>query len=116
LRSRHDAAAFAADLVARGVAARVVVAMGPEGSVLAEPGTRLFCPAPKVAVKSKVGAGDSYVAGHVLALARGGSSADALALGVAAASAAVMTEATELCHAHDVEALLPQCVVAPLPE
>jgi 6-phosphofructokinase 2 len=65
-----------------------------------------------VKVVSKVGAGDSFVAGFVLALARGEATETALALAVAAASAAVMTEATELCRPEDVARLLPQCPVS----
>lgn len=112
LASRVDSADFAAELVARGVAKRVIVARGAEGSVLAEAGRRIFVSAAKVTVVSKVGAGDSFVAGFVLALAQGADSAVALAHGSAAASAAVMTDATQLCRSTDVERLLPQCVVS----
>lgn len=112
LTTRTQSADFAQDLVRRGVAQRVVVARGADGSVLAEADQRLFVKAAKVEVKSKVGAGDSFVAGFVLGLARGQSSAEALALGSAAASAAVMTDATQLCRAADVMRLLPQCVVS----
>jgi len=59
-----------------------------------------------------VGAGDSFVAGFVLSLARGMDSAQALAYGAAAASAAVTTDATQLCHLPDVERLLPQCEIS----
>ncbi len=112
LTTRAQSADFAQDLVKRGVATRVIVARGADGSVLAEADQRLFVTAAKVEVKSKVGAGDSFVAGFVLGLARGQSSAEALALGSAAASAAVMTDATQLCRAADVMRLLPQCVVS----
>ena len=65
-------------------------------------------------VVSAVGAGDSFVAGYVLAMARGWAVPEALALGAAGASAAVMTPATELCHAHDVERLFAQRSVSRL--
>ena len=112
LTTRAQSADFAQSLVRRGVAQRVIVARGADGSVLAEDGQRLFVKAAKVAVKSKVGAGDSFVAGFVLAVARGQSAAEALALGSAAASAAVMTDATQLCRAADVMRLLPESVVS----
>jgi 6-phosphofructokinase 2 len=112
LETRADTADFAQGLVARGVAKKVVVARGADGSVLADAGTRLFAKAPKVQVKSKVGAGDSFVGGYVLALARGQSEGEALAQGVASAAAAVMSEATELCSAQDVARLLPEAVVS----
>lgn len=110
LPDRAASADFAADLVARGVAQCVILARGAEGSVLAaRDGTRLFAPAAPVPVVSKVGAGDSFVAGYVLTRARGGDQAAALSAGVAAASAAVMTEGTELCRPDDVARLLPLC-------
>src|SRR3989338_2094708 len=84
---------------------------GGGGSVMVDAYSRIFAKAAKVKVKSKVGAGDSFVAGFVLALARGQDSAHALALGAAAASAAVMTDATQLCRVEDVMRLLPECVV-----
>lgn len=111
LTTRVQSADFAASLVARGVAQKVIVARGADGSVLAEAGQRLFVKAAPVKVVSKVGAGDSFVAGFVLTLARGGTSAQAMAYGAAAASAAVMTDATQLCRLADVERILPDCWV-----
>jgi 6-phosphofructokinase 2 len=111
LTTRQDSADFAQTLVRRGVAKRVIIARGAEGSVMATPTERWFCAAALVPVVSKIGAGDSFVAGFVLALAQGKTDAEALASGVAAASAAVMTPATELCRASDVVALLGQCSV-----
>lgn len=112
LETRADTADFAQGLVARGVAKKVVVARGADGSVLADAGMRIFAKAPKVQVKSKVGAGDSFVGGYVLALARGMTEGEALAQGVASAAAAVMSAATELCSAQDVARLLPEAVVS----
>jgi len=112
LETRKDTADFAAALVARGGAKAVIVARGADGSVLVDAGKRLFSKAAKVPVKSKVGAGDSFVGGFVLALSQGDTTENALARGVAAASAAVMTEATELCHRADAERLIAECVVS----
>lgn len=112
LESRGDTADYAQGLVRRGVARKVIVARGADGSVLADTDTRLFAKAPKVKVNSKVGAGDSFVGGYVLALARGQSEGAALAQGVAAAAAAVMSAATELCRAADVARLLPEAAVS----
>lgn len=107
LESRAETADFASELVARGVAKRVIVARGADGNVLAEAGLRLFSPAPKVKVKSTVGAGDSFVAAFVLGMARGQDAAAALGMASAAAAAAVMTDATQLCRAEDVMRLMP---------
>lgn len=112
LETRADTADFAQSLVARGVARKVIVARGADGSVLADATQRLFAKAPKVQVRSKVGAGDSFVGGYVLALAQGRSEGEALSQGVAAAAAAVMSDATELCRAEDVARLLPEAALS----
>ncbi|HMO70859.1 MAG TPA: 1-phosphofructokinase family hexose kinase [Paracoccaceae bacterium] len=109
LHGLEDTAGFARDLAARGVARRIVVARGAEGNLVATGTACLFAPAPKVRVRSTVGAGDSFVAAFVLALARGQDDGQALSLGSAAAGAAVMTDATGLCRAEDVMRLLPEC-------
>jgi 6-phosphofructokinase 2 len=111
LHSREDTAEFAQSLVRKGVAKMVVIARGADGNVLADASRRIFAAAPKVRVRSTVGAGDSFVAAFVLALARGQWPDQALALGSAAAAAAVMTDATHLCRLEDVERLLPEAVV-----
>jgi 6-phosphofructokinase 2 len=109
-----DSAALAAGWVARGVADCVILARGAEGSVLVTADTALLCAPPVVAVVSTVGAGDSFVAGLALALARGEGGAAALTLGTAAAAAAVMTPGTALCRAADVARLRPLCRLVPL--
>ncbi len=114
LATRAATADFAAELVQARVASRVIIARGADGNVLADGTQRLFSAAPKVQVKSTVGAGDSFVAAFVLALARGQNSASALAMGSAAAAAAVMTDATQLCRAEDVMRLLPDATAQTL--
>lgn len=111
LHDRADTADFAQSLVRQGVAKKVVVARGADGNILATADRRIFARAPAVKVKSAVGAGDSFVAGLVLAMARGQSDAEALALAAAAAAAAVMTDATQLCRPEDVMRLLPEAAV-----
>ncbi|MAM62295.1 hexose kinase [Maritimibacter sp. UBA3975] len=114
LDSQADVAAFAQSLVADGVAAIVVLALGPGGSVLATRAGRWHCNTIDVPVKSKVGAGDSFVGAFTLALSRGAAPEAALVQGCAAASAAVMTDATALCRREDVEALAKSAVLTPL--
>lgn len=60
---------FAAQLRDRGVAEAVIIACGADGSVLATPEGVTHCKAARVPVVSKIGAGDSFVAAAVLALA-----------------------------------------------
>ncbi|MCO8145045.1 hexose kinase [Rhodovulum tesquicola] len=111
LDSPAESAEFAAGLVARGVASVVVVGHGADGSVLAAEGVRLHAVTPPVPVRSKVGAGDSFLGAFALSLSRDEDLATALRLGVAAASAAVMTDATGLCTREDTEALFARCTV-----
>ena len=83
----------------------IVTSLGAGGAVLvtAEGAERLRTPT--VEIRSKVGAGDSTVAGIVLGLTRGNSVRDAVRFGMAAGAAAVMTEGTLLCRREDTERL-----------
>lgn len=56
----------------------VMVTLGPAGAVLATPDGAWHASAPEVPVISTVGAGDSSVAGYVLADVRGGDEAERL--------------------------------------
>ncbi|MBC7736235.1 MAG: hexose kinase [Candidatus Saccharibacteria bacterium] len=112
LNTRSDTADFAQSLVQRGVAQTIVIARGADGSVLVDPSRRIFAKAARVKVKSTVGAGDSFVGALVLSLARGNPPESALALASAAASAAVTTDATQLCKLADVMRLLPECLIS----
>lgn len=104
-----DTAGFAEGLVTRGVARMVIVARGADGSVLSTAEGSWHAVSPKVEVVSKVGAGDAFVGAFTLGLAEGRSPGDCLRFGVAAASSAVMTEATRLCDRAVTERLLDEC-------
>jgi 6-phosphofructokinase 2 len=86
----------------------VFVSMGARGACLVteEQSARLI--APPVKPLSRVGAGDSTVAGTVAALARGDELFAAARLGVASGTAAVLTPGTQLCTRADVERLFPE--------
>ncbi len=70
--------------------------------------------APSVKVRSAIGAGDSMIAGIAVALCRGDDPIAAIAAGIAAGTAAVLTDGTDLCHATDAERLRPLVVVEPV--
>ncbi|SOC03091.1 1-phosphofructokinase family hexose kinase [Rhodobacter maris] len=106
LPARSDSADFAQELVHKGIAHAVVVARGADGNVLATATERWVAQAVPEKVISKVGAGDSFVAAFTLSLGRGLALPEALRWGAAAAAAAVMTPATELCTERDVRRLL----------
>lgn len=114
LTSRTDSADFAASLVRRGVARRVIVARGADGAVYADADQRLHASGLDVPVKSKVGAGDSFMGAFALGLARNDPPAQALALASAAAASSVTTEATKLCRRVDVDRMARDIRVTPV--
>lgn len=105
LADEAEQEAAAKRIVASGGAEVVVVSLGAAGVLFV---TQAGCErlrSPTVPVRSKVGAGDSMVAGITLALARDYSLRDAVRFGIAAGAAAVMTPGTELCRREDAERL-----------
>lgn len=88
-------------LIAEGLSEVIVVSMGAAGAALITADEYLRRRAPIVKAQSKVGAGDSMVAGLVLGLAQGRDLQETLCLGIAAGSAAVMTAGTQLCRKED---------------
>ena len=108
LRTRQEQYAAAKALIDRRGAELVAVSLGAEGAFMVDDRTCHERAAPDVEPKSAVGAGDSFVAALTFALATGRDIRDALALAVAAGSAAVMTMGTELCRRDDIERLYRQ--------
>lgn len=94
---------IARELVAGGYTETAIVALGERGAILSTARGQIEIRPPVVKMRSGVGAGDSFVAALVLALARGWEIEDAARYGVAAAASAVTTDATELCRREDVE-------------
>ncbi len=91
----------------------VVASRGPSGAILAtrDAGLRWYRP-PAVRPMSTVGAGDSMVAGIAAGLAAGQHLADAVRLGVAAGTAAVLSPGSELCDPADVARFVGDVIVA----
>jgi len=92
-------------VVERGVVEYLVVTMADEGALLAHRSGPLRLPAIAVETRSAVGAGDSFLAAMVYALARGKGPEGAFRFGVAAGAAAVLTPRTDLCRVEDVQRL-----------
>jgi len=105
IEDEKEQVTVAQGIVERGQAEAVVVSLGAGGALLVSDGEPVRLRAPTVQIRSKIGAGDSMVAGITLALARGKSLEDATRFGVAAGAAAVMTPGTELCRREDTERL-----------
>jgi 6-phosphofructokinase 2 len=95
-------------LIDRGWGEVLAVSMGAAGALFVSADRTAFIRSPTVPIRSRVGAGDSMVAGLTWALARGDAPETAVRVGVAAGAAAVMTPGTELCHRDDVETLFEQ--------
>lgn len=83
----------------------VVVSMGAAGAILITKDLAEKIPAPKVPLKSTVGAGDSMVAGIVLRLSANADLLEAVQYGVACGTAATMNPGTELCRKEDADNL-----------
>ena len=95
----------AKQIIVKGGAEIVVVSLGPQGAVLVTKDNYEFVPAPNVAKKSTVGAGDSMVGGMVWALSQNKSLKEVIRWGVACGSAATMNEGTQLFKGADAQRL-----------
>lgn len=104
LDSEEEQVRAARSVVDDGGAGTVVLSLGASGVLAVDGEGRVErIHAPSVRPRSRVGAGDSTVAGIVRGLSRGDGLAAALRLGVAAGAAAVSTPGTELARAEDVD-------------
>lgn len=92
-------------IIAQGSAEIIVVSLGPQGAALITKDSYDYVPAPNVAKKSTVGAGDSMVGGMVWALSQNKSLPEVLRWGVACGSAATMNEGTQLFKIEDANRL-----------
>jgi len=97
--------AAARDLVEAGNAQIVAVTCGRDGAVVVSKDAAWRVAAPPVSAQSAVGAGDSFTAAMTLAFGQERSLEQALAFGVAAGTAAVLSPGAELCRSEDVERL-----------
>lgn len=93
-------------LIAAGKCQALLLSLGAQGALLVSAGLTERIPAPTVRKRSTVGAGDSMLGAVTLKLAAGADWREAARYGVAAGSAAIMTEGSELCRRSDTEQLL----------
>jgi len=96
----------ASRLIASGTAAMIALTLGTRGAILATADRCVALPALTVPVRNTVGAGDSFLAGLVLGLARSQPPEEALRLAIATAAAAVMSPGTARVVRQDVDALV----------
>lgn len=105
LRGDADIEEACQAIVSAGKCSILLVSLGAAGALVTTSDLQEKIASPTVPIESKVGAGDSTVAGTVLALSRGWSTTRSVRFGVAAGAAAVKTPRTELCRREDVEEL-----------
>ncbi|WP_407356343.1 1-phosphofructokinase family hexose kinase [Methanolobus sp. WCC5] len=105
IKEELQIAQAAQGMIRDGKCEAMVISLGAGGALLVlEDNVEHIVP-PTVPISSKVGAGDSMVAGIVLSLSKGKELREAALYGIAAGSAAVMTPGTELCRKEDTERL-----------
>ncbi len=101
----NDAISAAKEIINKGGCEAMVISKGASGAMVVTKDEIIKSPSPTVKKRSTVGAGDSMVAGMVLALSKGWPWLDVLQYGIATGTATTMNSGTELCKKEDVERL-----------
>jgi 1-phosphofructokinase family hexose kinase len=99
----HGAAAAARSL--RGDRMQVIIKLGEAGAVIATPMGVWHAETPRVHGGSAVGAGDALLAAFIIARERGAAAEEALCRGVAAGTATLLSEGSDLVEADAVDEL-----------
>ena len=97
-------ATIAMELIRSDRIKRLLVSMGPDGACLADQDGITRIPAHKINIKSTVGAGDSFLGGFLYGLMTGADDKQALAMAIAAGSAACLRPGTQLVSKAEFEA------------
>lgn len=106
IRSRAEIADFSRRLIEHEGVEVVVTSLGSAGAIVTTAEESEHIAAPVVPIHSKLGAGDSMVAGIAYALSEGRPVRDAVQLGIATGAAVVMAGGTDVCRRSDVEQIL----------
>ncbi len=110
LNDDRDVERAAAEMIRKTGVQHIVVSMGAGGALYTSASGSMRLTSPAVPIESRVGAGDSMMAGIAVGLSRGLSVETALQLGIACGAAAVTTPGSELCRREDAERLFRQAV------
>ena len=105
IESEDQEIEFARSMITSGGTEVVVVSLGAGGALLVTKDLVTQLRTPTVPIRSKLGAGDSMVAGIVLSLAKGWAIEEATKYGIAAGAATVSTHGTQLCTKGDTDEL-----------
>jgi 6-phosphofructokinase 2 len=95
-------------LVNNGTCEVLVLSLGPDGVLLVTHDFQVRFRSPKVVVKSRIGAGDSTVAGIVLGLTQDMDLKEAVMFGISCGASTVMSPGNELCQKSEVERIFNQ--------
>lgn len=107
IRSDQDVIEVARGVLERGVRA-VLASLGGDGALLVSEHEVWKAIPPNIKVDSVVGAGDSLLAGALVARAKGAGWPEMLRWGVACGTATATTPGTDLCHLDTIKEILPQ--------
>lgn len=108
----HAMIAGARGLIASGHVEAIALSLADEGAVLVTAEKAWRAEAPRIEPVSTVGAGDSFLGAMIWSLAAQQDWAEALRIGVAAGSAALLSAGTDLAHPHDITRLAAEIEVA----
>ena len=96
------------ELVDNGTCKVLVLSLGADGVLLVTHKNQVRFRSPKVIVKSRIGAGDSTVAGIVLGLTKDMDLKEAVMFGISCGASTVMSPGNELCQKSDVDRIFNQ--------
>lgn len=105
IRGEREEEQAARGLIEQGRCEIAIVSLGARGALLASRQGIERLPAPPIAAKTAVGAGDSMLAGVLVGWLRGLDLGQAARFGIAAGAAALLAAGTQLCRPEDVERL-----------
>ena len=108
LLSEEDQKRAGRELVDNGTCKVLVLSLGAEGVLLVTHEYQVRFRSPKVTVKSRIGAGDSTVAGIVLGLTKDMDLKEAVMFGISCGASTVMSPGNELCQKSDVDRIFNQ--------
>ncbi|MCG1037064.1 1-phosphofructokinase family hexose kinase [Polaribacter sargassicola] len=105
-QTKEEQEAFALKMVTDKIAKYVVVSLGKDGAFIAHKNGIDYIAAPKITVKSTIGAGDSMVAGLIYGTVKGKDAKEMLRWGVACGVSATLSEGSDLAHIKNIEKVL----------
>lgn len=100
--TKEEQEVFALQMVQNKQAEYVVVSLGKEGAFMAHKDGVEYVAAPKISVKSTIGAGDSMVAGLIYGIIKNENPKNILRWGVACGVSATLSEGSDLAHKKDI--------------